>query len=298
MPTAIFLNFTVIPFERRGGSRAVCARIRPSSERPTDPPAATAAGRNAARAARIPCRHLRPLRRLTVLVSGNCDRSQNGCDVMPRTPPASSPPRGNRVSGASAAAAVLARTTSSGTSSTTGAGGSDPSMSASRMSIAIPPSWAKSCRTVVSGGMKCLASGMSSNPTTLRSSRHREPEVVGGVDDAQRHLVVRGEDGRELPVAEQLHARARTPGRRSSRRAPGPRSACRCPTSRRGSRASAPRPRSSPAGRRCAGCGCARGRSGAGWRRARPPAGRRPRRARSDRRATAGSRTAPRWRPV
>src|SRR3954451_3699647 len=92
MPTAIFLNFTVIPFERRGGSLAVCARIRPSSERPTDPPAATTVGRNAARACADSVSTSSTPSSSHSAGVGNCDRSQNGATLCPEPRPSQARP--------------------------------------------------------------------------------------------------------------------------------------------------------------------------------------------------------------
>ena len=63
--------------------------------------------------------------------------------------------------------ALLARTTSSGLIRRSGAGA--PARAAWRISIARRPTAAKSWRTVVSGGIRYAASGMSSKPTTLTS---------------------------------------------------------------------------------------------------------------------------------
>ena len=139
-----------------------------------------------------------------------------------------------------------------------GAAAAPPSSSATQRR----PSSAKSCRTVVSGGQKCAASGMSSKPTIADVARDVEAVVADGVHEPERHLVVRGEDRGEVAHAEQL-----PPGVVAELRGPvaedrrgGRHVAAR--SSRRGSRASGPRPRSSPAVRRGGRSAVSRGRSG------------------------------------
>ena len=51
------------------------------------------------------------------------------------------------------------------------------------------------CRTVVSGGPIQRATGRSSKPTTLRSSRDAQAQLAGGLVEAERLEVVAGEDG-------------------------------------------------------------------------------------------------------
>ena len=72
----------------------------------------------------------------------------------------------------------------------------------------------KSWRTVVSGGRKYGASGMSSKPTTLSVARDRAAGLVHRAQEAERHLVVGHEhrgDGRlaaEAPAEVVAGARA------------------------------------------------------------------------------------------
>ena len=112
---------------------------------------------------------------------------------------------------------MLERRTSSGATSA-GDGGPSPSdsiISSSRRRLRRPIS-PKSWRTVVSGGVKYCASGMSSKPTTLTSPRDLAARLVQRAQHAERHLVVGDEDRastsaspRQLPA--ELVARARAP---------------------------------------------------------------------------------------
>ena len=107
-----------------------------------------------------------------------------------------------------------------------------------RMSMARRPTASKSWRTVVSGGIRKPASGMSSKPTTLNVVGHRAARLPQRAQDPDGHLVVgdehggdvvaRGQDLAQLvaarggPVAQQrlAVAGARRPARtRSTRRA-------------------------------------------------------------------------------
>ena len=81
-----------------------------------------------------------------------------------------------------------------------------------RARTASMPSWRGACRTVVSGGVAKRASSTSSNPTTAMSSGTRTPRAPQGLERAQRHPVVRGDDG----VAAAAGRRAASPPR------PGP----------------------------------------------------------------------------
>src|SRR3954465_8680704 len=90
---------------------------------------------------------------------------------------------------------------------------SAPIISSIRARLRRPIS-AKSWRTVVNGGVKYCASGMSSKPTTLTCRGisvpapgplrgDLGPRLVQRAQPAERHLVVGNEDGAGRPVAQQ-----------------------------------------------------------------------------------------------
>jgi hypothetical protein len=63
-------------------------------------------------------------------------------------------------------------------------------------------------------GQKSAASSMSSKPTALTSPGHGPAGLVQRAEAAEGYLVVRGEDGRDIPVGGQRLAE-RVPGRLS-----------------------------------------------------------------------------------
>ena len=82
-------------------------------------------------------------------------------------------PQPQRAAAAARSAQALRRTTSSGCSRISSSG--SPSTSDLAVASTCSPIALKSCRTVVSGGVKCAASGMSSKPSTAMSSGTRSP---------------------------------------------------------------------------------------------------------------------------
>ena len=74
------------------------------------------------------------------------------------------------------------------------------------------PSASKSCRTVVSGGRKCAASGMSSKPTMLTSPRHLEAGVADACTAPSAIWSLAQNTAVTSPRRRRARGRARVPG--------------------------------------------------------------------------------------
>ena len=135
------------------------------------------------------------------------------------------------------------------------------------------PTAVKSWRTVVSGGIRYAASGMSSKPTTLTSLGHASGRPRQRAEQAERHLVVGAEDGGDVAARGDLEPGLVAAARPTSRRSRAARAAARRRTSPAASRAAGRGPRSRPGGpARCTMSVWPEVDAGAGWpaRRRRP----------------------------